>query len=498
MTAIAAGAPSARKTNWNRINWVVVRALVSRMQMRIAKSIRLGRWGRAKALQRLLSRSFYARLLAVKRIMSNKGSRTPGIDGQVWSGADQYWNAAILLKVSGYRAQPLRRIYIPKANGKKRPLGIPTLHDRAMQELFAMGLRPVAETTGDPHSYGFREKRSLHDAIKMCFLSLSGRNHAQWILEADIKACFDQISHEWLLENVALPKRVLQQWLKCGYIESSTLHRTEAGTPQGGIISPILCNLALDGLQDVISIGRAKRRRKLNYIRYADDFIVTGASREYLQDELLPAIQSFLAERGLALSEEKTALTHIGDGFDFLGFNVRKYNQKLLIKPQDGKAGALLEKARILMEELHGLPFHVMLLKLNRVLRGWAHAYRRTVAKERMCYVDNGIYLLVVKWLKRHHRRHTWGWISKRYRRHFRGRVNFCAQYRHKKKGTITVCLFRTSELPIRYHTKIRSEANPYDPQYQEYFAERDAKRKRSAIADRIRLSQSAIEAMVA
>lgn len=333
MTAIAAGAPSARAQNWNRVNWVAVNALVSRMQMRIAKSIRQCRWGRAKALQRLLSRSFYARLLAVKRIMSNKGSRTAGIDGVVWNSTAQYWNAAILLRVSGYRAQPLRRIYIPKANGKKRPLGIPTLHDRAMQELFAIGLRPIAETTGDPHSYGFREKRSLHDAIQMCFHSLSGRNHAQWILEADIKACFDQISHEWLLENVLLPRQVLRQWLNCGYIESSTLFPTEAGTPQGGIISPILCNLALDGLQEVISIGRSKRRRKLNFVRYADDFIVTGASREYLQDELLPALRSFLRERGLELSEEKTAITHINDGFNFLGFNVRKYHSKLLIKP---------------------------------------------------------------------------------------------------------------------------------------------------------------------
>jgi len=498
MTAIAAGAPSATAQNWNRINWVAVEALVSRMQMRIAKSIRLKRWSRAKALQRLLSRSFYARLLAVKRIMSNKGSRTPGIDGRVWKGAGQLWIAATLLRVSGYCAQPLRRIYIPKANGKYRPLGIPTLHDRAMQELFAMGLRPIAETTSDPHSYGFREKRSLHDAIKMCHISLSGRNHAQWILEADIKACFDQISHEWLLENVPLPKRVLRQWLKCGFMESSTLHQTEAGTPQGGIISPILCNLALDGLQSFIHDGRAKRRRKLNYIRYADDFIVTGASRDYLQDELLPAIKDFLAERGLELSEEKTTITHINDGFDFLGFSVRKYNNKLLIKPQDGKAAALLNKARKLMESLHGLPFHVMLLKLNRVLRGWAHAYRRTVAKERMSYVDNGIYLLVVKWLKRHHRRKTWGWISKRYRRYFKGRDQFCAVYPHKKKGMKTVCLFLTSDLPIRYHIKIRMNANPYDPEYREYFVERDAKRKRSAIADRIKMSQSAIDTMTA
>jgi len=367
-----------------------------------------------------------------------------------------------------------------------------------MQELFALGLRPIAETTGDPHSYGFREKRSLHDAMKMCFLSLSGRNHAQWILEADIKACFDQISHEWLLENVALPKRILQQWLECGYMESSTLHPTEAGTPQGGIISPILCNLALDGLQDHIHIGRAKRRRKLNYIRYADDFIVTGASPEYLQDELLPDIRRFLSERGLELSEEKTKLSHIDEGFDFLGFNVRKYNRKLLIKPQDGKPAALLSNVRELLDSLHGLPFQVVLIKLNRKLRGWAHAYRRSVAKDRMAWVDEKVYQIMVNWLRREYRQQTWAKISKRYYRFIRGRYRFSASYKRADGKVKHVELFRTSDLPIRYHVKIRSEANPYDPAYREYFDERDRKRKNALMADRLSMSRSSLERTVA
>jgi RNA-directed DNA polymerase len=270
-----------------------------------------------------------------------------------------------------------------------------------MQELFALGLRPIAETVGDSHSYGFREKRSLHDAVKMTYMSLSTKVSAKWILEADIKACFDCISHDWLMENIPLPKWILRQWLKCGYMESSALYPTDDGTPQGGIISPILCNMTLDGLQDLVIKGRDKKRRKLNIIRYADDFIITGATPEILLNEIKPDLVRFLAERGLSLSEEKTKLSHINDGFNFLGFNVRKYKQKLLIKPQDGKVRDLLDKVKTFLASHRGIPFHVLLIKLNRIVRGWAYAYRRVVAKERMGFVDYRLYYLVRNWLRR-------------------------------------------------------------------------------------------------
>ncbi|MCK5354996.1 MAG: reverse transcriptase N-terminal domain-containing protein, partial [Methyloprofundus sp.] len=337
MTALVAGAPSATKQNWNQVNWPVVRCVVYRLQMRIAKAVRQGRWNKVKALQHLLSRSFYARMLAVKRIISNKGKRTSGIDGVIWKTHRQYWCAVLSLTTRGYKAQPLRRCWIPKSNGQQRPLGIPTMHDRAMQALYALTLKPVAETLGDKHSYGFREKRSLHDAIKQCFIALARRVAAPWVLDADIKACFDRISHDWLLEHIPLPKKILAQWLKSGYMEQSKYHDSEAGTPQGGIISPILANMALDGLEDIVIKGRNKKRLKLNVIRYADDFVITGGTEAMLRDEILPAVTAFLRPRGLTLSAEKTHIRPIDEGFDFLGFHLRKFNGKLITTPSHKK-----------------------------------------------------------------------------------------------------------------------------------------------------------------
>ena len=497
MTALVAGAPSNAGLKWKQVNWTAVRAHVYQLQVRIAKAIRDERWNKAKALQHLLSRSFAAKLLAVKMVISNKGSRTPGVDGVKWRTPRQRWLAAIALQSRGYRAQPLRRINIPKKNGQTRPLGIPTLHDRAMQALFALGLKPIAETTADSHSYGFREYRSLHDAIKQAFISLATKVAAPWILEADIKACFDRISHDWLLENIPLPKRILRQWLKSGYISASELHETKAGTPQGGIISPILCNMTLDGLQSVVIKGRYdKKRRKLNIIRYADDLIVTGASPEILLNEIKPELEHFLQLRGLTLSEEKTKLSHINEGFDFLGFNIRKYQQKLLVKPERSKSKTLRDKVKALLNQYRGVSFQVMLLKLNSVLRGWAYAHRQVVAKKIMSSLDNDIFKLVCKWLRKAHRNKTWSWISKRNRKRYRGRWQFMQVYPTAKGTVKTVCLFRLSDLPIRYHNKIRSEATPYDPEYWDYFKRRKAWHQRMANKDRAFLNASAFDKM--
>jgi RNA-directed DNA polymerase len=236
-TALA-GAPKDDAGKWRKVNWNHTRREVRRLQVRIAKAVLEGRRNKVKALQYLLTRSFHAKLLAVKRVTSNKGKKTPGVDGVLWKTAKARWQAARSLRRRNYKPQPLKRIYIPKKNGKKRPLSIPTMFDRAMQALYKLALAPVAETTADGNSYGFREGRSCADASVAAFNALSKPNSAPWVLEADITGCYDNICQDWMLTNIPMDREVLRKWLKAGYIEDGILYPSHKGTPQGGIMTP--------------------------------------------------------------------------------------------------------------------------------------------------------------------------------------------------------------------------------------------------------------------
>lgn len=484
MTATA-GAPSAKKIHWKTIIWSTVEYEVRRLQLRIAKAIKLGRFAKAKALQWLLTHSFYGKLLAVRRVTQNTGRKTPGVDGIIRKTDKQKIDAAYALKRQGYQAQPLRRINIPKKNGKLRALGIPTKSDRAQQALHLLGLLPIAEILADENSYGFRPKRSTHDAIEQCFKILSGRSSAQWVLDGDIKACFDKISHNWLEKHVMMDKNTLKQWLKAGYMEEKVFHDTELGTPQGGIASPTLANQALDGLERVI-LEATKRSEKINFVRYADDFVCTASSKEILETKVKPAIISFLEERGLELSLEKTKITHISEGFDFLGFNIRKYGDKLLIRPSKTSVKKFTENLRETIHKLGNSPTAKLIASLNSKIRGWANYYRSCVAKETFNDIDKVIFDTIWRMLKRKHPNKNTSWIKAKYFTKLgqRNRCFFCKV--KTKKGVRLYTLIKATWIPIRRHIKIRGKATPFDEDFEDYFTERENRLERERINSRI------------
>lgn len=479
MTAvITAGAASGVAVNWHAIDWQKAYRNVRRLQVRIVKAMQAGRWNKVKALQRLLTHSFLAKALAVKRVTENPGKRTAGVDRVIWDTPEKKASAIGQLRQRGYRPQPVRRLWIPKSSGRgRRALGIPTMKDRAMQALYLHALEPIAETTGDPNSYGFRKERSTADAIEQCFTVLNKRKSPHWILEGDIKSCFDEISHDWLLTHVPMEKAMLQKWLKAGFMDKHTLYHTEAGTPQGSIASPVLANLALDGLERELRVHfpkpKTRHNQQVNLVRYCDDFIITGRSKEVLVQEVKPRVERFLAERGLRLSEEKTVITHIAKGFEFLGWNVRKYSGKLLIKPSCKSVKSLLRKVRERIKANKQTPAGQLIGQLNPLLRGWANYHCHGVSKVTFKKMDHAIFQSLWRWAKRRHPNKPKEWIRHKYFTSVQGNHwVFYGTTTHRGKPQ-EHRLIRMTYTPIKRHVKVKSKANPYDPAWESYFEAR-------------------------
>jgi len=462
---------------WHDIRWSRVEQNVRGMQVRIAKAAKEGKWRKVKALQRMLTHMFSAKALAVKRVTENQGKRTAGVDRVLWSTPESKWRAMLDMERRGYRPLPLRRVYIPKANGKMRPLGIPTMKDRAMQALYLLALQPVAETLGDPNSYGFRINRSTADAICQCHQTFGKPGSPTWVLEADIEGCFDNIDHQWLIDHVPLDKVILRKWLKAGVVDMGQLKATEAGTPQGGIISPTLANMALDGLESLLAshfgekASKKARRYKVYMVRYADDFVISGISKEVLENEVRPVVVAFLAERGLRLSEAKTRVTYIDQGFDFLGWNARRYGGKLLIKPSRKNVQAFYDKVKGIISGNKTAKQGNLIRLLNPVIRGWTQYHRHQVASEAFSRMDALIFRALWRWARRRHNKKGARWVKEKYFHTIGNRKWTFAALSEKRdaKDDAMRPLLYCGQVSIKRHAKVKAEYNPFDPVWEMY-----------------------------
>ncbi|AGK96716.1 group II intron reverse transcriptase/maturase [Clostridium pasteurianum] len=472
-------------SQWESIDWLQVQKYVNRLQSRIAKATVKGDKNKTKRLQYLLTHSFYAKAYAVKKVTSNKGKNTSGVDKKLWSTSASKIKAVLTLTDKQYRTKPLKRVYIKKkGKNKKRPLGIPTMYDRAMQTLYALALEPVAEVTGDHISFDFRKGRSAKDACEQTFCVLSRKCSPTWILEGDIKGCFDNINHDWLQKNIPMDKRIMKQFLKSGFIYEGNLFPTDTGSPQGGAISSLYANMTLDGLEKLIqdkyhrnSKGKIENhyraKTKVNMVRYADDFIITANTKE-IAEELKDIVSKFLKNRGLNLSQEKTTITHIDYGFDFLGWTFRKFKEKLIVKPSENSIRTLIRKcATIILKEGKAHNQSELIRRLNQVIRGWTNYHKHVVASKVFSYINNTLYLLLQQWAKhRHPNKNKWWRLNK---------------YWHEKNEkrwlfmTDEYSLINLRRINIIRHPKLQISKNPFI--HKEYFEKRKMKLKSLAAA---------------
>jgi len=489
-----------RTTDWNSVNWKNAHRVVRRLRQRIFRATKESSLKRVRSLQKLLMQSYSNIVLSVRRVtLLNAGSKTAGVDRLTIKTPQARGTLVdILTKCIPWKPLPVKRVYIRKSNGKPRPLGIPCIIDRCLQAIVKNALEPYWEAQFERSSYGFRPGRSCHDAIERIHSMAKANSTKSWVLDADIEGCFDNISHGPLVESIGnFPARkLIQQWLEAGYVEKGAFYHTNAGVPQGGIISPLLANIALHGLESALGIRYSRDGHTIGnrgLVRYADDLVVFCRSQ---QDAhlVMAELSAWMKTRGLTLSSSKTRIVHLSMGFNFLGFNIRWYRdsrtktgRKVLIRPSKESLHNTRQQIRNIWLANQSQSVDALISQLNPVIRGIANYYRTVVSSDIFRQLDRWMFVREKRYVTRMHPKKSSGWLHYKYWGQLNLDRNDFWVFGNKQTG---LHLLKFSWFKIVRHTLVKGDASPDDPQLREYWALRNKRKSQNLVKSYQKLAQ--------